>query len=209
MWIYLLSGKLYGLFGIWMLWPSQMNNTEQEMSIRQKIETWQICRQTLFGQLLHRERELTVLGVCVAERLLAVCVAPMMVVELASVRGLILFDAELMVWSGTTQRETEEDTWSKNIHFSTNCTSPDKSSLSKTMTRKDSIWPQKGGLCHNEKKMKDTFYIFCNYKHFLYLKSNKDTSLKALCDSSKPQSKRRHVITAKLGHIFCKQLVDF
>lgn len=56
-----------------------------------------ICRQTLFGQLLLGQRVLTVLGVCVAERVLAVRVAAVVVMNLARVGGLILLDAELMV----------------------------------------------------------------------------------------------------------------
>lgn len=61
------------------------------------LDMSQICRQTLFGELLLGLRVLTVLGVCVAERVLAVCVAAVMVVDLARIRSLILFDAELMV----------------------------------------------------------------------------------------------------------------
>lgn len=49
------------------------------------------------GQLSLRLRVLTVLVVCVVERVLAVCVATVMVVDLARIRSLILFDAELMV----------------------------------------------------------------------------------------------------------------
>ena len=56
-----------------------------------------ICRQTLFGQLLLGLIVLTVLGVCVAEHVLAVRVAAVVVMNLARVGGLILLDAELMV----------------------------------------------------------------------------------------------------------------
>lgn len=68
----------------------------------------QICRQPLFGQHFLRLQVLTVLGVCVAECVLAVCVATVVVgMDLARIRSLVLFDAELMVCSGTTERETE------------------------------------------------------------------------------------------------------
>lgn len=72
-----------------------------------RSQTW---RHTLPWQLFFRLKVLTVLGVCVAKRVLAVCVASVMVVDLARIRSLILFNAELMVWGRTTQRETEDDT---------------------------------------------------------------------------------------------------
>lgn len=55
--------------------------------------------------------ELTVLCVCVAACVRAVCVAPVVVVvELARKRGLVLFHAELvMVRAGSAERETEDD----------------------------------------------------------------------------------------------------
>lgn len=53
---------------------------------------------------------LTVLSVCVAECVLAVCVATVMVVDLSRIRSLVLFDTELMVRGGTAQREAKGDT---------------------------------------------------------------------------------------------------
>lgn len=61
------------------------------------------------GQLSLRLTVLTVPGVCVAERVVAVCVTTVMVVDLARVRSLIIFHAELMVGSRTAQRETEDN----------------------------------------------------------------------------------------------------
>lgn len=52
---------------------------------------------------------LTVLCVCVAACVLAVCVATVMVVDLARKRGLVLFHAKLMVRGGSAERETADD----------------------------------------------------------------------------------------------------
>lgn len=88
-------------------WPTQrqrgMKRTSGWMS--------QICRQPLFEQLFLRQQILTVLNVCVAEGVLAVRVATVMVVDLARIRCLVLFDAELMVCGRTTERETEDDSF--------------------------------------------------------------------------------------------------
>lgn len=62
-----------------------------------RLDRSQICGQTLPGQHLFRLKVLTVLGVCVAKCVLAVCVASVMVVDLARIRSLILLNAELMV----------------------------------------------------------------------------------------------------------------
>lgn len=114
-WILLQVGK-YGLCVIWLSWPlNKAQNADQRAAgnmkgaLKHSLDISQICR-----QLFLRLRVLTVLGVCVAERVLAVCVATVMVMDLARIRGLILFDAELMVWGGTTERETEDSTRNKN-----------------------------------------------------------------------------------------------
>lgn len=62
-----------------------------------QLDRSRIWRQTLPWQHFFRLKVLTVLGVCVAKRVLAVCVASVMVVDLARIRSLILFNAELMV----------------------------------------------------------------------------------------------------------------
>lgn len=81
---------------------SNITAMSNEKSIRLDI--------SLFEQVFLRRRVLTVLSVCVAERVLAVCVATVMVVDLARIRHLVLFDAELMVCGRTTEREAVDDT---------------------------------------------------------------------------------------------------
>lgn len=60
-------------------------------------------------QALLRRRVLTVLRVCVAACVLAVCVATVMVVDLARKWSLVLFNTELMVRGGSAERETEDN----------------------------------------------------------------------------------------------------
>lgn len=115
----ILSVKRYALCIIWMLLT---NSKENEKSI--SVQSGQIADlQTdavRTALRLSGWRVLTVLGVCVAERVLAVCVATVMVVDLARIRSLILFNAELMVWSRTAQRETEDDTCNESkVHLTT------------------------------------------------------------------------------------------
>lgn len=92
-------------------WP--WHNNSNSMLLKSAsglcLDRSQILGQTLSGQHF-RLGVLTVLGVRVAERVLAVRVAAVMVVDFARVRSLILFNAELMVWSRAAQGETEDDT---------------------------------------------------------------------------------------------------
>lgn len=60
---------------------------------------------------------LTVLGVCVAERVRTVCVAAVVAVGLARIRSLILLEARL-VGGGTARGEAGDDTPGKNSCYS-------------------------------------------------------------------------------------------
>lgn len=110
--------KQLGIFYSYSLWsriyPQSGKVMFSVLFIQQCIDLLQIHRLSL------RRRVLTVLGVCVTERLLAVCVA-VMVVDFARIRSLILFNAELMVWGRTTQRETKDNECNQRVFFSTNC----------------------------------------------------------------------------------------
>lgn len=82
---------------------------KEHTTIGMKKKYFQGGHVTDWKQALLRRRGLTVLGVCVAACVLAVCVATVVVVvELASKRSLVLFDAELMVRGGSAERETED-----------------------------------------------------------------------------------------------------
>lgn len=70
-----------------------------------KLEHQQASIGTDLRQARVRLRLLTVLCVCVAACVLAVCVAAMMVVDLARKRSLVLLDAELVLRGGGTERE--------------------------------------------------------------------------------------------------------
>lgn len=90
-------------------WPT--DSTEREKSV--SVQTRHITDlQPLFGQLSLRLPVLTVLGVCVAECVLAVCVAAVVVVDLAGIRSLILFRAEL-VRGRSAERVTADITYLK------------------------------------------------------------------------------------------------
>lgn len=80
------------------------NNNRHERRSNDRVDTSQLCRQALL-----RRPVLTVLCVCVAACVRAVCVATVVVVDLARKRSLVLFHAELMVRGGSAERETEDD----------------------------------------------------------------------------------------------------
>lgn len=108
---------------LWFGWADQhaATNMKRASVPKSRRVPW-ICRQTLFGQLLLGLIVLTVLGVCVAEHVLAVRVAAVVVMNLARVGGLILLDAELMVWGETAEREAEDDTCNQNKFTQWNAT---------------------------------------------------------------------------------------